>query len=276
MIFTELDYGEVRSERRDLNLVIEAAGQRFEVPVRFVEDELNIGSMEGFTLSYGATISLTKMGPAAFRTLGPTTITRGSRLANVGGVYIMTRGDLHLCLELEAVPSVDPARGGELVSWYRLFRSAEGEDALVPLDKRPDSALVDAIDEALAALEQVTPHEEEEEAGGHNAPPEPEALSAEDYEAVRETLVALRARAVKEDLAADELPAVIATLDDCVRKITGWARKRLAMVEEGFYQGVGTALGTGLVGLGFWVVAGGKIGTVSAMLATYAGHLIGK
>ena len=156
MIFTELDYGEVRSERRELDLVIEAAGERFQVPVRFVEGELNLGPIDGFTLSYGATLSLTKLGPAAFRTLGPTTINRGFRLANVGGVYILTRGDLHLCLELEAVPSVDPARGGELVSWYRLFRSAEGEDALVALTKRPDSALVDAIDEALAALELVT------------------------------------------------------------------------------------------------------------------------
>lgn len=275
MIFTELDYGEVRSDRRELDLVIEAAGNRFQVPVRFVEDELNLGPMDGFTLSYGATVSLTKMGPAAFRTLGPTTITRGFRLANVGGVYILNQGDLYLCLELESVPSVDPARGGELVSWYRLFRGTDGEDALVPLTKRPDSALVEAIDEALTALEQVTPHEEDE-AAGHNGPPEPEALSAEDYEAVRETLVSLRARAVNDDLAPDELPAVIATLDDCVRKITGWARKRLAMVEEGFYRGVGTAVGTGLVGLAFWVAAGGKIGTVSAMLATYAGHLLGK
>ena len=43
MIFTELDYGEVRSERRELDLVIEAAGERFQVPVRFVEGELNLG-----------------------------------------------------------------------------------------------------------------------------------------------------------------------------------------------------------------------------------------
>ena len=86
----------------------------------------------------------------------------------------------------------------------------------------------------------------------------------------------MRARAVKDDLGADELPAAIATLDNCVRKITSWARKRLAMVEEGFYRGVGTAVGTGLVGLAFWVAAGGKIGTVSALLATYAGHLLGK
>lgn len=275
MILTELDYGEVRSERKDLDLIIEAAGERFQVPVRFVEDELNLGPMDDFTLSYGATLNLTKLGPAAFRTLGPTNITRGFRLANVGGVYIQTRGDLHLCLELEAVPSVDPARGGELVSWYRLFRSLEGEDALIPLTKRPDSALVDAIDEALAALEQVTPHDEGE-AGGHNGPPEPEALSAEDYESVRETLVMLRGRAVRDDLTAAQLPAAIATLDDCVRKITGWARKRLAMVEEGFYRGVGTAVGTGLVGLAAWVATGGKIGTVSALLSAYAGHLLGK
>lgn len=275
MIFTELDYGEVRSERRNLDLVIDAAGERFQVPVRFIEDELNLGPIDGFALSYGATLSLTKLGPAAFRTLGPTTITRGFRLANVGGVYILTRGDLHLCLELEAVPSVDPARGGELVSWYRLFRSAEGEDALVPMTKRPDSVLVDAIDEALAALEQVTPHEEDE-VTGHNGPPEPEALSAEDYESVRETLVTLRARAVTDDMTAAQLPAAIAILDDCVRKITGWARKRLAMVEEGFYRGVGTAVGTGLVGLAAWVATGGKIGTVSALLSTYAGHLLGK
>ena len=73
-----------------------------------------------------------------------------------------------------------------------------------------------------------------------------------------------------------ELPAAMATLDNCVRKITSWARKRLAMVEEGFYRGVGTAVGTGLVGLAFWVAAGGKIGAVSALLATYAGHLLGK
>ena len=139
MIFTELDYGEVRSERRELDLVIEASGERFQVPVRFVEGELNLGPIDGFTLSYGATLSLTKLGPAAFRALGPTTINRGFRLANVGGVYILTRGDLHLCLELEAVPSVDPARGGELVSWYRLFRSAEGEDALVALRHRVSS-----------------------------------------------------------------------------------------------------------------------------------------
>ena len=111
MIFTELDYGEVRSERRELDLVIEASGERFQVPVRFVEGELNLGPIDGFTLSYGATLSLTKLGP----------------------------GDLHLCLELEAVPSVDPARGGELVSWYRLFRSAEGEDALVALRHRVSS-----------------------------------------------------------------------------------------------------------------------------------------
>lgn len=275
MIFTELDYGEVRSDRRDLDLVIEAAGERFRVPVRFVEDELSIGPMEGFALSYGATLSLTKLGAAAFRTLGPTTITRGFRLANVGGVYILSRGDLHLCLELEAVPSVDAARAGELVSWYRLFRSDEGDDALVPLTKRPDSTLVDAIDEALTALGQVAPHEEED-AGGHNGPPEAEALSSEDYESVRQTLVELRARAVTDDLTAAQLPAAIAVLDDCVRKIASWARKRLAMVEEGFYRGVGTAVGTGLVGLAAWVATGGKIGTVSALLSTYAGHLLGK
>lgn len=275
MILTEIASGEVRSAATDLNLLIEGPTERIRIPVAFVEDELNLGLPEGYALSYGPTLQLTQIEPEAFDARRPDPVVRGMRLANAGGVYIFSRASAFLAVELDELPSMDAARRGGVNGRYRLFSASEGPDTLTPLAVPADNLLVAAIDEALEALSVVTPHRETE-AVGNNAPPPEDALSEEDYAAVLMTLRDLRAKASQHELSGAEVGEAAALLDDAVRKVARWACKRMALVEEGFYQGVGTIAATGLAGVGLWVLAGGKLGTVSGMLATFAGQLLGR
>lgn len=260
--------GVLEGDRKSVQFGFPEKPFELSVDVRVIEDEWNISPSAGCTLRYDSSARLD--GPRAPWPMPDYAL--GTFLLQTGGVYAVYRNDDVLLLEFTRLPSGETGERGEMLASYRLLSNRPPP----PGNSRDSLELLDAIDDALTALSLLEPMTPDAEAGvGHNNPPSDSALTAEDYEAVLATLRQLRSAATGRRLEAQDIGQAREQLRSVVQLITKWARRRLDLVEEGFYRGVGTVGATGLVATGLWIAAGGKIERVAELIAKFSGHLLG-
>ncbi|HVI32667.1 MAG TPA: pentapeptide repeat-containing protein [Phenylobacterium sp.] len=192
------------------------------------------------------------------------------RTPQVGEVVLVqnTKG-YAAAIEIQRVKvTPESQRGSELRARYRILTdgsrnfSARGVNA-------ERAELIEAVDAALVALRVMPFAEEPPPAGiGHNNPPADAALSAEDHEAVRSTLLELRTAVTAEPVNSEVLRHGRDGILAAGRKILAWAGARYEEVQSGFFTQVGAALATTLA---VHLALTGKLGAVIAAITNLIG-----
>jgi hypothetical protein len=102
-----------------------------------------------------------------------------------------------------------------------------------------------AVAEALSALGKVEPEKPIEIKGigiGHNNPPMESALDSSDYKTVKNSLIKIDHDVANDTLTSAKAESVLTALKNTIVKIQDWVMKRIKLIEDGFYKGIGTAL----------------------------------
>ena len=89
------------------------------------------------------------------------------------------------------------------------------------------------------------------------------------------TLRDLREGVASDTISAGYFEAAAARLISAAAQIGKWACRRMEIIEEGFFRGIGTVAATGVIATGLWVLAGGKIQAVTELMKVFGGHLLG-
>lgn len=170
---------------------------------------------------------------------------------------------------LAAVQIVSVVTGPEsqsktrLVARYRILGDGSTDVGLGRLNTA-FSELRLATEAAFASLEAVRPSADltsEIEGIGHNNPPPEAALTAEDYEAVKATLVEVR-EATELESSRDLLERSRRKLIEWRGKIVAWAKVRLDQIQEGFFNQLGSTLADPQRLLAAWLVVSGNLTSV--------------
>ncbi|WP_269713913.1 pentapeptide repeat-containing protein [Caulobacter sp. NIBR2454] len=127
-----------------------------------------------------------------------------------------------------------------------------------------------AVEAALAALDGVVAYPNTEGQAsliGHNNPPPEAALSEEDYQSVRATLIELGSieRKIPENSFLEKAKIDLTAIN---QSIMDWSGRKFAQVQEGFFTQLGTSLADPKNLLGAYLVLSGKLDVVIAAIVT--------
>lgn len=184
---------------------------------------------------------------------------------SVGEVLLLMKPNGHvLAIEIHKVKVTAASRAGAILAGrYRILVDGSQDSSSDP-GTAARTALIGAIDGALRALIEVPVAEEDGPAGmGHNGPPADAALTAEDQEAVRTTLIELRAAASISTPDRADLHKARESLSAAGDKILSWGANSLAEVHSGFFKHIGASLAGALAS--YFVLSGALAKVVTAI-----------
>lgn len=190
--------------------------------------------------------------------------TSSTATPSVGEVLLLMKSSGQvLAIEVHTVRVTAASQAGTILAGrYRILPSAKDIPGDPGVTMR--TVLISAIDGALRALAEVPVTVDEETAGmGHNGPPPDAALTAEDVEAVRTTLVELRGAASTSTVDQANFQTAREALSATGDRILSWGAKSLSEVHSGFFKHIGASLAGALAS--YFVLSGALEKVVTAI-----------